>query len=1019
MAVEVGTAYVTIAPSLRGFKQSFERGIGGDMKSMGSKASGDFAGEFEKQGKGKFKKAMGGLAKVGAAAFAAGGAIAAGAFLKDIVSEASNAQQSIGATEALFGKYSDTVIKKSKEAAQAVGLSGNEYRESSNLLAALFKNQGVAADELAEKTDQMVTLGADLAAMYGGTAATAVEGLTAAYKGEFNALEKYGISLRKSDINARLAAEGKDKLTGAALKQAEQEATTALIMEQSADAQGQAARESNTFAGQTQRLGAQMSNLKETLGMAVLPIVTKFATFLNENVVPAITGFIDGFKEGHGWGGKVRDIFETIGNVGQKAWDAIGTGVEWVRDLFTSSASDMESGGIGETLRNLKDTALNAFESIKEFWETNLKPALIEIGGIVMDAWTNKIQPALMGIWDTITTKVIPTVLNMWNNVLKPAFTMIGEFAMNMWNNFLKPALTALVDFIVNQLIPNALWLWNKVILPVFTKIGQLVQSVWVNMIQPNLQLLFNFISNVLAPVVLWLWKNVVVPAFEKIAAIIKWAWENVVRPVFNFLVDFISKTLLPKFGSIQATWETVWGAIEGAIDTAWTKVIKPTFDLLKSGVNAVKGAFERAKDGIGTAWNKVRQFVAKPIVAVLQFVNDGIIGGINKVLDWVGISGIPKIPIPASLYNAAAGNFSGIGARDSGTGRNGVVARADGGVLPGWSPGKDDLFFTGPAGNLALSGGEAIMRPEFTRAVGKDFIDFVNGAARHGGVGGVRKAMGFANGGVIGGKAGGGWWDTITGIGGGIVDFVKDPIGTLKGLLTNGISALANNPFTDFVGGFISKTVGGIKDKLWDMVFGSDEPDKGTANGAGMKWQSIWALINGVDPSTRMTSNYRKGAITASGWPSYHGKGRAVDVVSPNMARTFMRIRNLLPWSELYYSPAGPLQLRNGRQHIPTGITRANHFDHIHAAFKRGGIMPELFDKGGAIQPGVSLVANATRKPEQVLTAEQWDDVMEGKSGGDTYNLFGVPMNQTGEVAAEILFQQRRTRHGKYQNRR
>ena len=45
---------------------------------------------------------------------------------------------------------------------------------------------------------------------------------------------------------------------------------------------------------------------------------------------------------------------------------------------------------------------------------------------------------------------------------------------------------------------------------------------------------------------------------------------------------------------------------------------------------------------------------------------------------------------------------------------------RAAGGVLPGWTPGRDVHDFYSPtAGRLSLSGGEAIMRPEWTRAVG------------------------------------------------------------------------------------------------------------------------------------------------------------------------------------------------------------------------------------------------------------------------------------------------------------
>jgi SLT domain-containing protein len=78
-------------------------------------------------------------------------------------------------------------------------------------------------------------------------------------------------------------------------------------------------------------------------------------------------------------------------------------------------------------------------------------------------------------------------------------------------------------------------------------------------------------------------------------------------------------------------------------------------------------------------------------------------------------------------------------------------TSRATGGILPGYTPGKDVHHFVSPtAGNLHLSGGEAIMRPEWTQAVGPGFVDKMNLLARTKGVGGVRKEMKFANGGVF-----------------------------------------------------------------------------------------------------------------------------------------------------------------------------------------------------------------------------------------------------------------------------
>jgi SLT domain-containing protein len=76
---------------------------------------------------------------------------------------------------------------------------------------------------------------------------------------------------------------------------------------------------------------------------------------------------------------------------------------------------------------------------------------------------------------------------------------------------------------------------------------------------------------------------------------------------------------------------------------------------------------------------------------------------------------------------------------------------RALGGVLPGYTPGQDVHKFVSPtAGILELSGGESVMRPEWTAAVGPGFVNEMNLIARTKGVHGIRQAMKFAGGGII-----------------------------------------------------------------------------------------------------------------------------------------------------------------------------------------------------------------------------------------------------------------------------
>lgn len=234
---------------------------------------------------------------VGKIAFAAGAAavVGLGALAKASVDAASLAQQSLGGTQAVFGKYADAVISDSKRAANQFGLSANDYRESANIIGALLVNQGLAQDKLRGSTKGLITTASDLAATYGGTTKNAVDALSSALKGEFDPLQNLGITLLQSKVNteayritnSKTAAEFA-KLSTASQTAAKRQATLNLITKQAKVAQGQFGKQSQTLAEQQQILGAQWDNLKVKIGNALIPVVTQLFVVLNTQVMPAL-----------------------------------------------------------------------------------------------------------------------------------------------------------------------------------------------------------------------------------------------------------------------------------------------------------------------------------------------------------------------------------------------------------------------------------------------------------------------------------------------------------------------------------------------------------------------------------------------------------------------------------------------------------------------------------------------------------------------------------------------------------
>ncbi|MGJ3559634.1 transglycosylase SLT domain-containing protein [Streptomyces sp. INA 01156] len=104
-----------------------------------------------------------------------------------------------------------------------------------------------------------------------------------------------------------------------------------------------------------------------------------------------------------------------------------------------------------------------------------------------------------------------------------------------------------------------------------------------------------------------------------------------------------------------------------------------------------------------------------------------------------------------AKKLNTQLNNISSNAPGGKAKGPSKTTKKAMGGVLPGYTPGRDVHMFTSPtAGALALSGGEAVMRPEWTAAMGANEVNRLNYIARTQGVSGVRQEMKFAKGGII-----------------------------------------------------------------------------------------------------------------------------------------------------------------------------------------------------------------------------------------------------------------------------
>ena len=498
----------------------------------------------------------------------------------------------------------------------------------------------------------------------------------------------------------------------------------------------------------------------DKLGGGIEWITEKFDEFTGW-ITDAWAGLTALFFEGD-FTGALRDAF------GWEEDNAFVNGILTVRDVLTSIPDlitgitdilfkgdftglpfglEEDSGFVG-FLFGIRDAVISAGDFIKKVFDGIWKVAkvtLAVIGTVILTplmlawdglswaikaAWENIIKPA----WDGLST----AATWLWESVLSPIFTWIGdkwtsmsETLKSVWES-IKSAVFDAFTWYVNkvkanfELVTGALstaWTWLKdILLSVWTTIRGAVFAVFEWYIT-RLKNTFNLVTGAINTAWTWL-KDMLLAVWNKIRELVFTAFNNAVQNVQNI------------FDRVTGAISNAWTWLRDQLYAGWTWINENVFGALGRGLDTVKGWFQSAVDGIRTIWDGIKSAAAKPVKFVVETVyNNGIRKAWNAVAKFVGLD---------ELAPVALGNLG---------------QYAKGGVLPGYTPGRDPYNFVDPASGarIGLSGGEAIMRPEWTRAVGADSVHAMNAAAIRGGVNGVRRMLGGDSGGFVSAFAKGG----------------------------------------------------------------------------------------------------------------------------------------------------------------------------------------------------------------------------------------------------------------------
>jgi hypothetical protein len=223
------------------------------------------------------------LGKVGAALAGFGLAAKAVKFTSESIDSARDLERNMYSLETVFDEFAPT-MEKFVKGAYEIGLSQKDAAKASVFLGSVLKQSGFSMEDVTEQSQKLVGLGVDLAATYGYDVQEALLGMTALFRGEYDPIEKFGVAMKQSEINAELAARNLDHLTGAALRNQEQIIRMELLYERAADATGAFTGQSGNLFVEQMKLQAQFENMQASVGTQLLPVMVT----LTEALVPLV-----------------------------------------------------------------------------------------------------------------------------------------------------------------------------------------------------------------------------------------------------------------------------------------------------------------------------------------------------------------------------------------------------------------------------------------------------------------------------------------------------------------------------------------------------------------------------------------------------------------------------------------------------------------------------------------------------------------------------------------------------------
>lgn len=345
--------------------------------------------------------------------------------IKDAIDISSSLTEVENVVRTTFGNYEKLIQDFSKTSIQDFGMSELTAKQVSSRFQAMGTAMGFSQGKMADMSLQLTKLTADMASFYDMEQSDVARNLQAVFTGETEPLRKYGLDLTQATLKEWAMKQGLDADISSMTQAEKTMLRYQYVMANTAAAQGDFARTSDTWANQIRILKQSFEQLAAIIGGALINAFKPFVRTLNavmQKVIAFATTVTNALGSIFGWkfeisaggladdwsdaAGSAADIADSTGqaaknvekmNKGLRAFDELNL----ITTPDNSSGSGSGGSGGGGASGGGASGGLVQVDTIFKDYESQIR-SLRELGAYISDALSDAMESI---DWDRIYSK--------------------------------------------------------------------------------------------------------------------------------------------------------------------------------------------------------------------------------------------------------------------------------------------------------------------------------------------------------------------------------------------------------------------------------------------------------------------------------------------------------------------------------------------------------------------------------------------------------------------------------------